>query len=61
MSIIVTLLSIAIYIIIYKIQEDLKSKKTDKPIYTQISIGNCLCASNLIILIMVLAYNYYVL
>ena len=60
MSIIVTLLSIAIYIIIYKIQEDLKSKKTDKPIYTQISIGNCLCASNLIILIMVLAYNYYV-
>ncbi len=61
MSIIVTLLSIAIYIIIYKIQEDLKSKKIDKPIYTQISIGNCLCASNLIILIMVLAYNYYVL
>ncbi len=61
MSIIVTLLSIAIYIIIYKIQEDLKSKKIDKPIYTQISIVNCLCASNLIILIMVLAYNYYVL
>ena len=59
MSIIVTLLSIAIYIIIYKIQEDLRSKKSDKPIYTQISIGNCLCASNLIILVMVLIYNYY--
>lgn len=60
-AIILTLLAIAIYILLYKLQNKLnKSRKTDKQISGEISIGFYLGASNVIIFILILIYNYYI-
>ena len=60
-SLIAGLLSIAIYILIYKIRQDLKRKKSDEQISDKISIGFCLGASNILIFALTLIYNYYIL
>lgn len=61
-SVILTLLSISIYLLIYKIKNT-KSKyiKTDKKISKEMSIGFYLGTSNIIILILVLSYIKYIL
>lgn len=58
-TIIATLLSIALYIIIFKILNKISRKKTDRKVSSEISIGFCLVASNLILFIVALIYNYY--
>lgn len=60
-SLVAGLLSIAIYILIYKIEQDLKRKKSDGQISDKISIGFCLGVSNILIFVCTLIYNYYVL
>ncbi len=60
-SIIITLLAMAIYILIYKLRNKMnKNRKTDKQISGEISIGFYLGASNVIIFILILIYNYYI-
>ena len=60
-AIIVTLLAMAIYILLYKLKNKLnKNRKTDKQISGEISIGFYLGASNIIIFILILIYNYYI-
>ena len=58
-TIITTLLAIALYIIICKIINEISRKKTDEKVSSGISIGFCLVASNLILFIVALIYNYY--
>ena len=58
-TIITTLLAIALYIIICKIINEISRKKTDEKVSSGISIGFCLVASNLILFIVSLIYNYY--
>ena len=61
-SIIFTLLSIAIYILIYKIKEGKnKNKKSEKEIYKTVSIGFYLGVTNLITFMLVLFSNNYLL
>lgn len=61
-SVIVTLLSIAIYLLLYKIKTSKnKSKQTDKSIAKEISIGFYLGINNIIIFILVLFSNQYLL
>ena len=57
-SLVTALLGIGIYILIYKIQQDLKRKKSDKQISDEISIGFWLGASNILIFLITLIYNY---
>ncbi len=58
-TIITTLVAIALYIIICKIINEISRKKTDEKVSSGISIGFCLVASNLILFIVSLIYNYY--
>ena len=58
-TIITTLVAIALYIIICKIINEISRKKTDEKVSSGISIGFCLVASNLILFIVALIYNYY--
>lgn len=61
-AIIFTLLSMAIYIMLYKVKNRLKKgMKTDKQIAGEISIGFFLGVTNLIIFTLILIYNYYIL
>lgn len=60
-TIIFTLLSIAITILIYKIKMKNKSKKSDKQISNEISIGFYLGVANILGLIYVLLINKYIL
>ena len=61
-SIIFTLLTIAIYILLYKLKNRFnRNMKTDKQISGEISIGFYLGVTNLIIFILLLIYNYYIL
>ena len=57
-SLVTALLGIGIYILIYKIQQDLKRKKSDKQISDEISIGFWLGASNILIFLITSIYNY---
>ena len=57
-SLVTALLGIGIYILIYKIKQDLKRKKSDKQISDEISIGFWLGASNILIFLITLIYNY---
>ena len=57
-SLVTALLGIGIYILIYKIKQDLKRKKSDKQISDEISIGFWLGASNILIFVITLIYNY---
>ena len=60
-AIIFTLLAMAIYILLYKLQNRLKRNvKTDKQISNEISIGFYLGATNIILFVLVLMYNYYI-
>ena len=59
-SLVTALLGIGIYILIYKIKQDLKRKKSDKQISDEISIGFWLGASNILIFLITLIYNYYI-
>ena len=61
-AIIVTLLAIAMYILLYKLQNRAqKGRKTDKQISGEISIGFYLGTTNLIIFALILIYNHYIL
>ena len=62
LTIIITLLAIAIYLLLYKLK-DIKNKqrKTDKQIAKEISIGFYLGTINITIFILVLLYNQYIL
>ena len=63
-AIILTLLSIAIYLLIYKViqrKNKNKNKKSDKELYKTISIGFFLGATNLLSVIVVLFFSNYVL
>ena len=61
-SIIVTLIAIAIYVLLNKIKNQTsKSKKTDKQISKEISVGFYLGVSNIIIFILVLLSDKYLL
>ncbi len=53
------LFAIGLYILIYKIIEETKRKKSDESIANKISIGFCLGSSNVLIFILTLIYNYY--
>lgn len=57
-SIILTLLSIAIYILLYKLKNK-KNKKTDKQISDELATGFYLGVSNIILFMISLAYFYY--
>ena len=60
-AIILTFLSIAIYMLIYKIKERKSRRKTsEKSIYQNISIGFFLGVTNIIILIVALLYMNYI-
>ena len=59
-AIILTLLAMAIYILIYKLRNSLnKNRKTDKQVSGELSIGFYLGATNILIFILMLMYNYY--
>ena len=61
-TIIFTFLAMAIYILLYKLKNKLnKNVKTDRQISGEISIGFFLGATNIIIFILMLIYNYYIL
>ena len=60
-AIIFTLLAMAIYILLYKIQNRMKRHiKTDKQVSNEISIGFYLGTTNIILFVLVLMYNYYI-
>lgn len=61
-SIILTLLTIVIYFLLYKIKNEInRNKKSDKQISKQITIGFYLGVSNILIFILVLFYKHYIL
>ncbi len=62
LSIIITLLAIAIYLLLYKLK-DMKNKqiKTDKQIAKEISIGFYLGTINMTIITLILLFNQYIL
>ena len=61
-TIIVTLLTIAIYLLLYKIKQALnKNIQIDKNIFKQMSIGFYLGLSNITVFILVLIYSNYIL
>ena len=62
LSIIITLLAIAIYLLLYKLK-DMKNKqmKTDKQIAKEISIGFYLGTINITIFTLILLFNQYIL
>ena len=60
-SLVTALLGIGIYILIYKIKQDMTRKKSDEQISDKINIGFWIGASNIIIFILTLIYNYYIL
>lgn len=60
-SLVTALLGIGIYILIYKIKQDMTRKKSDEQISDKISIGFWIGASNILIFILTLIYNYYIL
>ena len=62
LSIIVALLAIAIYVLIYKIKNMTnKSKKIDKQITDDISIGFYIGFSNVLLFVLTLLYSNYIL
>ena len=61
-SIIITLIAIAIYLIIEKTKNKIsKSKKTDKQLARNISIGFYLGFTNILILLIILGYVKFIL
>ena len=61
-SVILTLLAVAIYILFYKLKNRKnKDSKNDNQVAKGISVGFYLGAANILTLIFILAYNYYVL
>ena len=60
-SLVTALLGIGIYILIYKIKQDMTRKKSDEQISDKINIGFWIGASNILIFILALIYNYYIL